>query len=110
MSFDRVMPPYNSAEPGASFLSSSALDFLLIELVPLAYRVTNDSPSPHVATERNGTGNNVSAPTPSKGNEEDETGDAVRHKLENTGYRVGQGLVERFVEMRRDCLRVIIWY
>jgi trafficking protein particle complex subunit 6 len=42
MSFETVMPPYNAADPTASFLNSSCLDFLLIELVPLAYRVTNE--------------------------------------------------------------------
>lgn len=35
------MPPFNSSDPSASFLSTSALDFLLIELVPLAHRVTS---------------------------------------------------------------------
>jgi len=41
MSFDPVMPPYNASDPTARFLSSSCLDFLLIELVPMAYRVTH---------------------------------------------------------------------
>ncbi|TDZ74412.1 Trafficking protein particle complex subunit 6B [Colletotrichum trifolii] len=40
MSFESVMPPYNASDPTASFLNSSCLDFLLIELVPMAYRVT----------------------------------------------------------------------
>ncbi|OAQ95868.1 hypothetical protein LLEC1_00269 [Akanthomyces lecanii] len=42
MSLDPVMPPYNASDPTANFLSSSCLDFLLIELVPLAYRVTQE--------------------------------------------------------------------
>lgn len=42
MSLDPVMPPYNASDPSASFLSASCLDFLLIELVPLAHRVTQD--------------------------------------------------------------------
>lgn len=42
MSFDAVMPPYNANDPTATFLSSSCLDLLLIELVPMAYRVTNE--------------------------------------------------------------------
>ncbi|KAK3897297.1 hypothetical protein C8A05DRAFT_39159, partial [Staphylotrichum tortipilum] len=42
MSFDPVMPPYNASDPAARFLSASCLDFLFIELVPLAYRVTNE--------------------------------------------------------------------
>ncbi|KJZ73376.1 hypothetical protein HIM_07170 [Hirsutella minnesotensis 3608] len=40
MSLDPVMPPYNASDPSATFLSSSCLDFLLIELVPLAFRVS----------------------------------------------------------------------
>lgn len=36
------MPPYNASDPSASFLSSSCLDFLLIEIVPLAYRMTKE--------------------------------------------------------------------
>lgn len=42
MSFDAIMPPYNANDPTATFLSSSCLDLLLIELVPMAYRVTNE--------------------------------------------------------------------
>lgn len=42
MSFDAVMPPYNASDPTASFLGSSCLDLLLIELVPMAYRVVNE--------------------------------------------------------------------
>lgn len=42
MSFDQPLPPFNASDPTATFLSSSCLDFLLIELVPMAYRVTNE--------------------------------------------------------------------
>ncbi|KFY48011.1 hypothetical protein V495_01680, partial [Pseudogymnoascus sp. VKM F-4514 (FW-929)] len=42
MSFESPQPPYNAGDPSATFLSSSCLDFLLIELVPLAYRLAND--------------------------------------------------------------------
>jgi hypothetical protein len=41
MSFESVMPPYNASDPNASFVGASCLDFLLIELVPMAYRITN---------------------------------------------------------------------
>lgn len=63
MSFEAVMPPYNAADPTATFLSSSCLDLLLIELVPMAYRVTNELeaasasnpnlPPPAAATQTN---------------------------------------------------------
>lgn len=74
------IPPYNSTDPSASFLSSSALDFLLIEIVPLAYRITApDSPDADLTVP------------------DDETTDAARYRLESAGYRVGQGLVERLL-------------
>ncbi|RYO80305.1 hypothetical protein DL766_003226 [Monosporascus sp. MC13-8B] len=42
MSFDHPVPPFNAGDPSAAFLGASCLDFLLIELVPMAYRVTNE--------------------------------------------------------------------
>ncbi|KFH43133.1 Trafficking protein particle complex subunit-like protein [Hapsidospora chrysogenum ATCC 11550] len=106
MSFEAAMPPYNSGDPSATFLSSSALDFLLIELVPLAYRVTNEAPPAtlqntgssehHAGGPAAATTANTATTSPSRA-EDDEALEAVRHKLEMTGYRVGQGLVERHV-------------
>ncbi|ROW14940.1 hypothetical protein VPNG_03360 [Cytospora leucostoma] len=84
MSFDPVMPPYNASDPHATFLSSSCLDFLLIEIVPMAYR--------------------------RRVLDEEEERDAVFYRLETLGYRVGQGLVERFSRDRprfNDTLDVI---
>jgi trafficking protein particle complex subunit 6 len=102
------MPPYNSSDPAASFLSSSSLDFLLIELVPLAYRVTQERDS--AALEPTGTPTDIAstshavsssaaglvAGTGPRKLDDDEELDAVRYRLEMLGYRVGQGLVERF--------------
>ena len=42
MSFDSPLPPYNASDPSATFLASSCFDFLLIELVPMAYRLTHE--------------------------------------------------------------------
>ncbi|EQL00180.1 Transport protein particle (TRAPP) component [Ophiocordyceps sinensis CO18] len=92
MSLDPVMPPYNATDPSATFLSSSCLDFLLIELVPLAHRLAS---SGSVLVRRA---------------DEDEELDAVHFRLESLGYRVGQGLVERFSRDRprfNDTLDVI---
>ncbi|RYP62633.1 hypothetical protein DL769_007239 [Monosporascus sp. CRB-8-3] len=50
MSFDQPLPPFNAGDPSASFLSTSCLDFLLIELVPMAYRVTNEVEEQAVAS------------------------------------------------------------
>ncbi|GJN68240.1 trafficking protein particle complex subunit 33 [Purpureocillium lilacinum] len=165
MSLDPVMPPYNSSDPTATFLSTSCLDFLLIELVPLAYRVTHECdfarpPSPSsqglvpdataastttgggggaaattggagatvaggesaltndviatAANSRAGGSSSVSGPAagaaaPRRIDEEEEL-DAVHFRLESLGYRVGQGLVERFSRDRprfNDTLDVI---
>ena len=86
MSFESVMPPYNASDPGATFLASSCLDFLLIELVPLAHRVTSERDSGALVASGAATEGGV---------QDDEEADAVHHRLETQGYRVGQGIVER---------------
>lgn len=130
MSFEPVMPPYNSSDPSATFLSSSCLDFLLIELVPLAYRVTHECDSPslldatpsvtvtdaasvsHAVSSSTAAGvvTGVGPTTDPRKMEEDEELDAVHYRLDMLGYRVGQGLVERFSTDRprfNDTLDVI---
>ncbi|KAL6886887.1 transport protein particle component [Trichoderma evansii] len=135
MSLSPPLPPFNSSDPTATFLSSSTLDFLLIELVPLAQRVTTErdfaSPSasasalaadgalqspPHSATTAksdatSGTvvGDAAAGDTPKRIDDEEHL-DAVHYRLEAQGYRVGQGLVERFSRDRprfNDTLDVI---
>ena len=135
MSFESVMPPYNASDPHATFLSSSCLDFLLIELVPMAYRITNEleaaaaadqllpaiaahekDTTAAAAASQNGTaaasatGTSGAGPAGSRRMDEDEERDAVFFRLETLGYRVGQGLVERFSRDRphfNDTLDVI---
>ncbi|KAM0256164.1 hypothetical protein ACHAQJ_005141 [Trichoderma viride] len=136
MSLSPPPPPFNSSDPSATFLSSSTLDFLLIELVPLAYRVTTErdlaSPSPDAlnppdsANKSESTSGTVivtapdAAPPPAaaagttmespKRIDDEEQLDAVHYRLEAQGYRVGQGLVERFSRDRprfNDTLDVI---
>lgn len=117
MSLDPVMPPYNSSDPTATFLSSSCLDFLLIELVPLAYRITNERDSSQSLSEPAnsqvaealpnshhvvGSGSGA-LPTSNSGIQkldDEEELDAGHFRLESLGYRVGQGLVERFIMLR----------
>ncbi|ATZ58809.1 Bctrs33 [Botrytis cinerea B05.10] len=103
MSFESPLPPYNASDPTATFLNSSCLDLLLIELVPLAYRTVHalDAPSPP-----------SSSPNPSAAPkmEEEEERERVFFRLESLGYRVGLGLVERFSKDRprfTDTLDVI---
>ncbi|KAG8166115.1 hypothetical protein KVR01_004667 [Diaporthe batatas] len=122
MSFEAVMPPYNVGDPTATFLSASCLDFLLIELVPMAYRVTNEleasASSAQGATSSSSTAaaaaaaaeKDVSPSAPRAAMDEEEERDAVFYRLETLGYRVGQGLVERFSRDRprfNDTLDVI---
>lgn len=105
MSFEAVMPPYNAGDPTATFLSASCLDFLLIELVPMAYRVTNElEASASAQGTSSAADKDVSSPAPAAAAtapraamDEEEERDAVFYRLETLGYRVGQGLVERYV-------------
>lgn len=139
MSFDTILPPYNASDPTARFVASSCLDFLLIELVPMAYRITNQldssSPSSDSSTGDDAQSTATGPPAPGSGAQrssvlpsgtggglgsglgaglgggtaggsvngsgrkmdEDEERDAVFARLEALGYRVGQGLVERYV-------------
>ncbi|KAI1331281.1 BET3 family protein [Xylariaceae sp. FL0255] len=123
-SFDQPLPPFNASDPTATFVGSSCLDFLLIELVPMAYRVANEledaaaaNARPQSDSNNNNNSNNPAGETGSvvsstvaagssavgsiagrKGSrlDEDEEREAVFFRLEGLGYRVGLGLVERF--------------
>ncbi|KAK2728719.1 bet3 family protein [Colletotrichum kahawae] len=126
MSFESVMPPYNASDPTASFLNSSCLDFLLIELVPMAFRVTREldiAPAEGSSAVGDGASSGshshaaagaalssasgaVTAGSVRK-MDEDEERDAVFYRLETLGYRVGQGLVERDRPHFNDTLDVI---
>ncbi|KAI0554211.1 BET3 family protein [Xylaria curta] len=115
-SFDQPLPPYNASDPTATFMGTSCLDFLLIELVPMAYRLTNElegasdgdnTGSGSKSAEETGSvstsaGTISTAPGASSATgrksklDEDEEREAVFFRLEGLGYRVGLGLVERF--------------
>ncbi|KAI4238885.1 MAG: hypothetical protein LQ349_000798 [Xanthoria aureola] len=82
MSFETPLPPYNASDPQAIFLNSSCFDLLLIEMVPFAYRLAQQ-----LTLERSGANTQV---------DEEEQREAVFRRLDALGYRVGQGLVERF--------------
>ena len=81
MSYETPLPPFNASDPHATFLSSSCLDLLLIEIVPMAYRMASG------VSVRAGDGKDVT--------DEEEQRDVAFRRLETLGYRVGQGLVER---------------
>ncbi|KAL8923398.1 MAG: hypothetical protein Q9172_003147 [Xanthocarpia lactea] len=86
MSFETPLPPYNASDPHATFLNSSCFDLLLIEMVPLAHRLAQQ-----LLDERSGTGSGSAQVM-----DEEEQREAVFRRLDALGYRVGQGLVERF--------------
>ncbi|KAI6251062.1 hypothetical protein HI914_00486 [Erysiphe necator] len=122
MSNDALLPPSNFSDPTATYLNLSCLDLLMIELVPLAYRLANEIDATATTTMNTelegraikrqnihgGEGNlgidgnlgvsrvkaNSTIIAESKKMEEDEERDAVFFRLEALGYRVGQGLVE----------------
>lgn len=57
------------------------MDLLLIEMVPMAYRLNNEL--------------TIAGQDGVKPIDEDEQKEAAFRRLETSGYRVGQGLVER---------------
>ena len=81
MSIEHAKTAGNTPDPSTPFVNSSCLELLLIEIVPMAFRVSNElsNSKKDRDTEK----------------DEDEQSDTVQRKLEALGYRVGQGLVER---------------
>ena len=106
MSFEPPLPPFNASDPHATFLNSTCLDLLLIELVPLAHRLSQQLAESTTAT----TASPNDALRSGVDDEEDEVREAVFYRLDMLGYRVGHGLVERFSRDRprmNDTLDVI---
>ena len=102
-------------DPTFSLLNVSCLDLLLIELVPMAYRITADLAAreeewlqPSRQNRLSGTTSNDASSTVAGTGaggavggtgtvDEEEAREAVFHRLEGLGYRVGLGVVERCV-------------
>jgi trafficking protein particle complex subunit 6 len=121
MSFDTPVPPA-TADPSGPQLSSSCFEFLLIELVPLAYRLTDTMTSrdlaatgfPTTTISTHPKSGPVSAPSAAatgtvggglgiggiggavEGLDEEETREAVFWRLDGLGYRVGLGIVDKW--------------
>ena len=102
-------------DPYATFVNISCFDLLLIELVPLAERMARDFEEsldrPSVTEKRITTSNTTGT---SAGTEKEGEGevfkDSMYFRLEGLGFRVGQGLSERFSRDRprfTDSLDVI---
>ncbi|KAF1346657.1 transport protein particle component [Delphinella strobiligena] len=94
------MSGQQALDPDRDKLSASCFDFLLIELVPLAYRIAADMHTKEAAlirqSEHLSLSSNMTNPTTTLNRDEDERREAVFWRLDALGYRVGQGLVERF--------------
>ncbi|WEW61868.1 hypothetical protein PRK78_007365 [Emydomyces testavorans] len=88
MSFDTTpIPSFNASDPHARFLSSSCLDLLLIELVPMAERLVQE------LEVNNNAPDGVDG---AKALDDEDMREATFYRLESLGYRVGLGLAERF--------------
>jgi len=108
-------PQSDLISPSDPALAASCLDFLLIELVPLAQRITDQlhardqalkadfkrsqifsKQTPQDATTTDTTtASTTGATDTTTGGLSDETKEAMFWRLDGMGYRVGQGLVER---------------
>ena len=91
MSFEAASEPLNALEPRTRFLSTSCLDFLIIELVPMAERLSRDL---------------LNDTDDGKLPDDEETREAMFFRLESLGYRVGQGITERSVDAHRERIHV----
>ena len=108
MSFDAPLPPYTASDSHATFLNVSCLDLLLIEMVPLAERMARRiarierGEEPREEDDGGGVGGTKGDGKKRKvdgGDNLDEEvyRDAMFIRLDGLGYRVGQGLSERYV-------------
>ena len=82
MSLDHIVPTSNASDPYATFVNASCIELLLIEMLPTALRISHDTMSERRQGE--------------KELDEDEHWEAAQQRLDALGYRVGQGLVERY--------------
>ncbi|MCJ1481591.1 Trafficking protein particle complex subunit 33 [Schaereria dolodes] len=93
MSFETPLTLYNASDPHATFLNTSCFDLLLIEIVPMTYRLVSELSIPLEDGDTT--------------MDEEEQREAVFRRLEALGNRVGQGLVERDRPRFTDTLDVI---
>lgn len=122
MSFENPLPPYNASDSQASFLNVSCLDLLLIEMVPLAERMARraerigrgelgingddeeNEGGPSGVEKPRGKGKDWKKGDDGSGVDGEVYRDAVFFRLDGLGYRVGQGLSERYVRLHGPSL------
>ncbi|ERF69119.1 hypothetical protein EPUS_01075 [Endocarpon pusillum Z07020] len=100
MSFDAPLPPYTASDSHATFLNVSCLDLLLIEMRGEEPREEDDGGGGVGGTKGDGKKGRVEAKREEVDGgavlDEEVYRDAIFIRLDGLGYRVGQGLSERF--------------
>ncbi|KAF2425795.1 BET3 family protein [Tothia fuscella] len=108
MAFQTPQPPSTADDPTATYVNLSCFELLLIEIVPMAYRIAAELAAREEAWQVGKEEKDVDSESLTKGfgiggvggsvvgRDEEETREAVGYRLDKMGYRVGQGLVERF--------------
>src|SRR5262249_38398579 len=81
--------PLGSSDPLSTFLSTTCMDLLLIELVPLAKTLASQP-----LTLKSGVFLDSNPPA-SKDLDDDSLRETMYYRLEPLGFRVGQGIAER---------------
>lgn len=89
-------------DPHAMFVSSSCMDLLLIEMIPIMKRLTLVTmSSPQVPRDLSSEASSLAAIQ-----HEDDEREAIYGKLELLGFKVGQRLVERFINKKKSYILI----
>jgi trafficking protein particle complex subunit 6 len=89
-----VPAPVGSSDPLNQFLSTTCMDLLLIELVPLSKSLARN-PLPQQDSDFLDTN-----PPTSIDLDDDSEREAIYFRLEPLGFRVGQGIAERYSSLK----------
>lgn len=85
-------------DPHAIFVNSSCMDLLLIEMIPVMKRLTlTTMSSPQVRRDLGFEASSLAAIQ-----HEDDEREAIYGRLELLGFKVGQRLVERFINRKKE--------
>jgi hypothetical protein len=120
MAFDAASPAIAPppADPAGPHAATSCFDLLLVELVPMAYRLAAEVEGRALAAGQAGGGGPAAAAAAATGADakpglgvggiggavpgmdEEETREVVFWRLDAVGYRVGLGIVDKYVGFR----------
>ncbi|KAI5280464.1 Trafficking protein particle complex subunit 33, partial [Ascosphaera aggregata] len=101
MSFETPASPSTgtASDSYTRLLSTASLDFLLMEIVPLAERIVDEQGAKNYGRAGGGGDEDDDDTAVARGVaklEDDERRESTYYRLEGLGFRVGQGLAERF--------------